>query len=101
MIIFIGLLVLYRRDPVPLNEAERRRAEGLEIHTGMKAKLKTFMKTYRTIFTDLNFVILLISFGLIHGYEKLFLKRHEMYLVHYLDSFFWLVKHLVVHLMEM
>ena len=76
MIIFIGLLVLYRRDPVPLNVAERMRAEGLESHTSMKAKLKTFMKTYRTIFTDLNFVILLISFGLIHGYEKLFLKRH-------------------------
>ena len=79
MIIFIGLLVLYRHDPVPLNIAEKRRAEGLENHTSMKAKLKTFLKTYRTIFTDLNFVILLISFGLIHGYEKLFLKRHKMY----------------------
>ena len=84
MIIFIGLLVLYRRDPVPLNAAERRRAEGLESHTSMKAKLKTFMKTYRTIFTDLNFVILLISFGLIHGYEKLFLKRHENFMMEYI-----------------
>jgi len=81
MIIFIGLLVLYRRDPVPLNVAERMRTEGLESHTSMKAKLKTFMKTYRTIFTDLNFVILLISFGLIHGYEKLFLKRHGNFMM--------------------
>ena len=67
MIIFIGLLVMFRNDPIPLNIAERRRAEGLESHTNMKAKLKTFMTTYKSIFTDLNFVILLISFGLIHG----------------------------------
>ena len=67
MVIFIGLLLLYWKDPVPLNFAERRRAEVLESHASMKAKLKTFMKTYKTIFNDLNFVVLLISFGLIHG----------------------------------
>ena len=67
LIILIGIFVLYRSDPVPLNYAERRRRESLlEIKSRMDQFFE-FLKTYKNIFKNLNFILLLVSFMLIHG----------------------------------
>ena len=67
LIILIGLFLLYKTDPPPLNYAERRRSEVLlEIKTRTD-QFKQFLKAYKKIFQNLNFVFLLISFMLIHG----------------------------------
>ena len=67
LVILIGLFLLYKSDPLPLNNAERRRSEVLlEIKTRTD-QFKQFLKAYKKIFQNLNFVFLLISFMLIHG----------------------------------
>ena len=67
LVILIGLFLLYKSDPLPLNYAERRRSEVLlEIKTRTD-QFKQFLKAYKKIFQNLNFVFLLISFMLIHG----------------------------------
>ena len=67
LVILIGLFLLYKSDPLPLNYAERRRSEVLlEIKTRTD-QFKQFLKDYKKIFQNLNFVFLLISFMLIHG----------------------------------
>ena len=67
LVILIGLFLLYKSDPLPLNHAERRRSEVLlEIKTRTD-QFKQFLKAYKKIFQNVNFVFLLISFMLIHG----------------------------------
>ena len=67
LVILIGLFLLYKSDPLPLNYAERRRSEVLlEIKTRTD-QFKQFLKAYKKIFQNVNFVFLLISFMLIHG----------------------------------
>lgn len=67
LIIFTGIFCLYRSDPLPLNFAERRRSESLLEIKSRSDQFKEFLKTYKTIFKNLNFILLLISFMLIHG----------------------------------
>ena len=67
LIIFIGIFFLYRSDPLPLNFAERRRRESLLEIKSRSDQFKEFLKTYKNIFKNLNFILLLISFMLIHG----------------------------------
>ena len=67
LIIFIGIFFLYRSDPVPVNYAERRRSESLLEIKSRSDQFKEFLKTYKNIFKNLNFILLLISFMLIHG----------------------------------
>ena len=67
LIILIGICVLYRSDPLPLNFAERRRSENLLEIKSRKDQFIEFLKTYKNIFKNLNFILLLVSFMLIHG----------------------------------
>ena len=67
LIILIGLLVVYRNDPVPVNYAERRRSEALLEIKNRVDQLKEFLNSYKEIFRNFNFVILIVSFMLIHG----------------------------------
>ena len=62
-----GLVVLYTEDPLPPNAAERLRNHSLQKCLGLKAKLKQFISTYKTIFRNNQFLRLLNSYGLIHG----------------------------------
>ena len=67
LIILIGICVLYRSDPLPLNFAERRRSENLLEIKSRRDQFIEFLKTYKNIFKNLHFILLLVSFMLIHG----------------------------------
>ena len=67
LIIFIGLLLLYKSDPEPLNFAERRRSEVLIQIKSRSDQFKEFLKAYKKIVQNIDFVFLLISFMCIHG----------------------------------
>ena len=67
LIIFTGIFCLYKSDPLPVNFAERRRRESLLEIKSRSDQFKEFLNTYKTIFKNLNFILLLISFMLIHG----------------------------------
>ena len=67
LIICIGLFLLYKSDPEPLNYAERRRSEALIQIKSRSAQFKEFLKAYKEMIQNIGFVFLLISFMCIHG----------------------------------
>ena len=67
LIILLGFLCLYKGDPLPFNYAERRRTEVLIELKTRTDQFKQFLKSYKKIFRNLNFIFLLTSFMLIHG----------------------------------
>ena len=69
LVILIGMLCLYKHDPVPLNYAERHRSSSIgEIKRLSRCnQMKDFFKMYTSIFSNMNFILLLTSFMLIHG----------------------------------
>ena len=74
LIICIGLFLLYKSDPEPLNYAERRRSEALIQIKSRSAQFKEFLKAYKEMIQNIGFVFLLISFMCIHGLVLGFLK---------------------------
>ena len=77
LIICIGLLLLYKSDPEPLNYAERRRSEALVQIKSRSDQFKEFLKAYKKIVQNNNFVFLLISFMCIHGLVMGFFKSKK------------------------
>ena len=68
LIIFIGLYLLYKIEPDPINLAERKRSVVLLRIQNRSDQFKEFLKAYKSIFQNIYFVFLLISFMCIHGY---------------------------------
>ena len=82
LIIFVGLYLLYKIEPDPINLAERKRSQVLLRIKNRSDQFKEFLTAYKSIFQNIYFVFLLISFMCIHGYVFSAIRlEYESYII--------------------